>query len=360
MDKTYVKIYLDEGFASEHGGGIGVYSELLLSGLTQTEFDVTPARYPRLQRIRIAALRRILYSLYINLLLPGYLKKRSFAIAHFTNFQLPARKNGFTKYISTVHDLNPILYPDTVPPLYLKYYDRVMRNIVRNADCIITVSKSVKDAISKRYSFPERNIKVCSNALRADFLTGHVDSKILNDFALDFKNYFLFVGRLERKKNLVLLVKAFSEFKRETGSSGKLVLVGVRGFGFDEIAVARSESGCENDIILTGYVSLTELKTLYAAAGAFILPSLDEGFCIPLVEAMGFGLPLILSDIATSREIVGSKAIYFDTECGESLKRVLVDFAQKSLQPVDYSEILSKYSVEKMIDSHLKVYAEVV
>jgi len=363
-----MKIYLDDGFASEHGGGIGVYSKILVTGLRQTQFEVKQAHYPLLKKIKPPALRKLLYSFYLNFMLPGYLKKHGFTIAHFTNSQIPARKNGFTKYVATVHDLNPVLHPETVPGLYAKYYARALRNVVRNSDSIITVSESVRAELLQRYKIPAHRVMVCYNAMQAGVADSMAkvergeksEERVLQDFSLAAGNYFLFVGRLERRKNIVVLIDAFSEFKKSTNSNFKLVLVGARGFGFEEIERAREKSAFQEDIIITGYVTSAALRSLYAAASAFILPSLDEGFGIPLVEAMQFNLPLILSDINTNREIVNSKALYFNKHSSRSLAEVLIDFCRNKPKGFNYAEILKKYTAENMIKSHVGVYAELI
>ena len=147
-----MKIYLDDGFACEHGGGIAVYSDLLCSGLESRGVQVHRARYGKLLKIKSKLVRRLLYTVYLNFILPLRLIRDDYTIAHFTNNHAPRFGNRFTKYITTIHDLNPIIFPQTVPAIYHKYFTMMLHNVTRTADTIIAVSENTKKVSPKKKS----------------------------------------------------------------------------------------------------------------------------------------------------------------------------------------------------------------
>ena len=354
-----LKIYLDDGFALEHGGGIGVYADILFRELTKRGYQVTRANHPILNKIANKMLRRLLYSLYLFFVLPHYLKKHRYTVAHFTNFQVPFLKNKTTKYVATIHDLSPILFPETVPASYARYFGFMLKTVIRNSDNIITVSESVKMELQNFLNGRENNINVCYSNLRDVFVDKKIEeTQALEQFELTPRDYFLFVSRLERRKNIQTLLRAFEQFKVETQSEKKLVLVGSEGFGFEEIQETIHDCEHRNDIVMTGYISDQQLKELYHGALAVVFPSLYEGFGLPLFEAMVFQRPLIVSRIPTNLEILDSRGYFFEKENIDELKTILKEFETKPIAFVDYSDILKKYSLERMIDLHLEVYSQ--
>jgi glycosyltransferase involved in cell wall biosynthesis len=351
-----MKIYLDDGFASQHGGGIAAYTHLIYSELKKRNYDVTYDNYHLLKMISNRSVRRILYCLYVSLILPFYLKKHRYDIAHFTNHFIPPLKNNYTKYIATIHDLGHIIFPETVSLIYYKYFRGALKIIIKNSDCIITPSRSAKDDLKRIFNVDDKKIKVCGEASKYTFDKSPPTNHILKKYSIEAKEYFLFVGRLEKRKNIVTLVKAFDRFKEETKTNKKLVLVGNQGFGFYEIQDTINNSTCKDDIIITGYISNQDLQELYHNASAFVFPSIIEGFGLPILEAMHFELPLILSNIPTNLELTDSRGSFFDPENLKELKDLLKRVENKEIEPLDYSDALKKYSLDAMIDSHLEVY----
>ena len=153
---------------------------------------------------------------------------------------------------------------------------------------------------------------------------GMTAALVLARYGLRPGEYVLHVGVLERRKNLVTLVRAFDRYRREAaeGNDGtpadwKLVLVGQPGPRPDlddsqTIRQAIAELGVENDVILTGHVSIAERNALYTRAGAVAVPSLYEGFGIPVLEAFAAGVPVLCARATSLPEVAGDAALYFD------------------------------------------------
>lgn len=351
-----MNLYLDDGFASQHGGGIAAYTRLLQEALVKQGAVVTPARYPLLERIRPAGLRRIVYTLFLNLVLPWRLRRQGVRVAHFTNYQAPAIRNGLTRYVATIHDLSPVLQPQTNGVLYRRYFGLVVWLTLRRAHVVVTPSESARQALQQRFVVPTGKVLVCPIGLNGTFVTPSSPVAVLEAYSLQPHDYFLFVGRLEKRKNLPTLIRAFGAYKHHSYSRRKLVLVGADGIGAADVHGAIRQSRFRHDIIAPGYVDDGALRSLYAHALAFVLPSHDEGFGIPLLEAMKYNLPLLLSRIPTNREIVGARGHYFDSTNVDELKQLLLSFDERSFEAPDYSNILQTFSAENMAVTHLRAY----
>lgn len=355
-----MKIFIDDGFALKHGGGIANYTKMLYTGLRDRRYTADLAEYKYLGRIQNVVLRRFLYSIYLNFLLPLHLKRNRYNIAHFTNFQIPLIKNNFTKYVTTIHDLNNYLFPEIAPLHYRAYFKIIVREAIRNSTTIITVSKAVKKDLRSLFGVPKGKIRVCYNgAKRVEFRQSYLGST-LRKYQLESKAYFLFVGRLERRKNLVTLIRAFDTFKSKTKSVKKLVLVGGQGYGSKEITYAIDSLSVAKDIILPGFLTDEELNEIYSNALAFVFPSLCEGFGLPLLEAMQYKLPIILSNIPTNSEIMDERGFFFDVRSVDSLRNILERFENEPIPLIEYSDILKTYSLTNMIESHISVYNHVI
>jgi glycosyltransferase involved in cell wall biosynthesis len=141
--------------------------------------------------------------------------------------------------------------------------------------------------------------------------------------------YVLSVGTLEPRKNIPTLLKAFAEnrsFFRDEGC--KLVLVGMKGWMYDDIFKTIHECTLEEDSILTGYVDDEDLPSIYQGAELFIFPSFYEGFGIPLLEAMASSIPVVASDIGAHREVLHDAAWFFDPHDVDGLAQSMRDLYQ--------------------------------
>jgi glycosyltransferase involved in cell wall biosynthesis len=181
----------------------------------------------------------------------------------------------------------------------------------------------------------------------------------------------LFIGRLEKRKNLVNLIKAFevlnSKFPEQKNSQPKagppraekfkLTLVGKEGFGFEEIKKVVQKSPHKNDIILKGYISEQEKEKLYQDANIFILPSFYEGFGLPILEAMSYGLPVICSNTSSLPEIAGDAALLIDPnnpkEIAEAINKVFSDNNFKKEMIKKGFENVKRFSWEKCVKETL-------
>lgn len=210
------------------------------------------------------------------------------------------------KTVVTIHDVGFLARPDLYNAVDRAYHQFSTSRIVKNAQHIFTVSEFSKQEIVKFCKVSPERISVTPLAA-SEAYRQHTETEI-NAMRIKYnlsKPYFIFVGRLEKKKNIDGLVKAFSIF-REKNKDTELILVGRSGYGAD--AARETISG----VRVFGYVDRKDLPSIVSGAIAFILPSHYEGFGIPVLEAMASGTPVISSNAGSLPEVAGNAAIYID------------------------------------------------
>ncbi|MBW6440859.1 glycosyltransferase family 4 protein [Patescibacteria group bacterium] len=254
---------------------------------------------------------------------PNFLVKKIKRNKLWTQFGLSKemKKNPVDVLFIPAHSV-PFVHPKntvvTVHGLEYKYYpecyswkERMMLEFntliaVKWSQKIIVPSESTKQDLIKFYKVNPEKIKVIYHG--ADFENKKSETKNEKDSDFDI----LFIGRLEKRKNLVNLIKAFDLFKKSDqmkGKNCKLILAGKEGFGFEEIKAVVNQSPYKDDIIVKGYVSEKEKEELYQKARAFVLISLYEGFGLPILEAMSHGVPVIYSNVSSLPEIAGGAGL---------------------------------------------------
>lgn len=136
--------------------------------------------------------------------------------------------------------------------------------------------------------------------------------EILNKYGLEAP-YFLYAGRLDKKKNTPALVEALAILRESQPQiKEKLVLIGNAGYGYDEVKYVIEEFALESEVFMPGWVSEEDLPYIFAAASAFVFPSKHEGFGIPILQSLACGVPAAVSDIPVLREVAADAVLYFD------------------------------------------------
>lgn len=267
--------------------------------------------------------------------------------------------------ILLLHDLAIIKYPNLYPKKVVSNYKKHLTLALRRARKIITPSSVTKSHIVDKFNIPRKKVVKISGGVprwtRSEY-TETVTNKILDLYSLPEK-YFLFVGTIEPRKNLTTLIEAFKEFRASTEDDHKLVIVGKKGLGYEEIAKKLIDIGLSQDVIFTGFVPESDLKPIYSHATALVVPSYLEGFGLTPLEAMSCGVPVICSKKGAIGEAVadscldinprdvGSIATAFSTIVkDESLVKELVEKGAKRVK---------KFSWKKSAIKLLKVFKEV-
>ncbi len=307
-----MKILLDDGLQASVGTGIGSYATALAAALSALDDTlVTAESFSARQNRRLG---RLSYLRYLES--RAYREKLTgFDAVLYANYAMPQKCPRSVLSVVTVHDLTAFSHPETLPRTYAIYNRHMVRRALARADVVLTVSDSIKREIEE--AFPKRKAKL----LRIYPI--HHGSAILGELPPAYENnalnvlengrFFLFVGTLEKRKNLADAVNAFTALKANCPDAAdcRLVLAGRAGFGSDKLFELVEKSPVKDDILLPGYISAADRKKLYREAAAFLFPSIYEGFGSPQTECMACGLPLLASDIPTNREVSEGYAQFY-------------------------------------------------
>ncbi len=204
------------------------------------------------------------------------------------------------KTIVVVHGLEYEMTPRAYS-MWARFYMRMtIKASCRWASQIITVSENTKRDVMQLYGIDKQKMTVIYEGVNVP------DANYDDKKCCEKLPYFLFIGRLEERKNIVRLILAFTHFKRMTRSSHQLILAGGRGYGFAHVAATVATSPYRDDIIMPGFVTERKKWRLLRHATAFLFPTLYEGFGLPVLEAQSVGVPVITSALSSLPEVVGT------------------------------------------------------
>ncbi len=215
------------------------------------------------------------------------------------------------------------------------------------ADKIITVSQFSKKEMMDVLNVSESKLAVIP--LAVDYNQCFVrelqeQEKVMFKFSIK-KPFFIFIGRLEDKKNIVRIIKAFNMFLNKTKSTCQLVLVGNPGFGYEKIINEINNSPYKNQIIKLGWLSQEQVACLFSACNGLIYATNYEGFGMPVLEAHAYGKRVIVSKNTASSELVNANDILVDNTSELAIANAMIDLLNENfiMQPVE----LNKYSWEE-------------
>lgn len=277
--------------------------------------------------------------------------KRRGDIALFTNFvSLPSVTD--IPCAVAVHDLAFIDMPEYVAEKNRQFLQRFVPRSIRHAKFTITISNATKGGIESRFGINASDILVTPIPPGKKLVTQQWPVSVPAK-----QSYVLFVSTLEPRKNVSGLVLAYEKLAEDIRRKYALVLAGGDGWYMDEtMSYIRKLQRQGLNIITTGYVSDLERAALYENASLFVMPSHYEGFGMPLLEAMDYGVPVLASDIPVFHEVAGDAARYFDKDnpakISESIASLLKDSAacdqlvatgNKRLQDYSWPEIARSF-----------------
>jgi glycosyltransferase involved in cell wall biosynthesis len=237
--------------------------------------------------------------------------------------------------IAYLHDLGFLKYPDALPRGTVWRTRFAIKHAALTADAVLANSEFTKGEICAAYGLPPERVAITYCGYSPDkFNQGPADAadveRVLTKNGIRAP-YVLYVGVIQGRKNLVRLIEA-AERWRQTEPNLQLVLAGKRGWHCDEI-YATAEQFPRDQVVLPGPVGPDDLRILYQTAECFVLPSIYEGFGIPIIEAMACGTPVILSRATVLPEVGGDAALYFDPESSQEIaERILELRASKDLR----------------------------
>jgi glycosyltransferase involved in cell wall biosynthesis len=212
-----------------------------------------------------------------------------------------------------VHDLGFLHQPDAYKKSHVRFLKRKTPKFLRKARSIVTVSQFSKDDIVKHYKTKPEKIDVVYNGVKDIFRPVSFDVKnVVKEKFTEGNEYFIYVGAIQPRKNLVNLLKAFSIFKKRLQSNMKLLIAGRLAWKNEEFLQLIKTYKYRSDVVLTGYLTEKELANVLGSAYALVYPSFFEGFGVPVVEAMKCEVPVLTSEKTSMEEAAGDAALYFN------------------------------------------------
>lgn len=305
-----MKIAIDATYSVGRSlSGVGVYSIELMRELAAQHREARWNWLYRPHRFARAFAEAPHPNVRRGLLLDGALW-RSSRLFHGLNQRLPERR--FALQVATFHDLF-VMTGEYSTPEFRRRFTEQARHAARQADRIIAVSTFTAEQVVTLLGVERTRVVVVPHGVRPLPRVEAAREKIV-----------LHVGAIQKRKNLVRLVRAFGALPKDW----RLVLAGSAGYGAEEVFAEIERSECRSRITVTGYASEQELGGWYARAMIFAFPSLDEGFGMPVLEAMSAGVPVIASNASAVKEVAGHAALLVDPENEDQLLTALTDAAE--------------------------------
>ncbi|MEX2511825.1 MAG: glycosyltransferase family 1 protein [Cyclobacteriaceae bacterium] len=270
---------------------------------------------------------------------------------------------GKGKKVTVIHDGFFWESPEHYHPIWRKIFLSLLNRSLEAKARVLTVSHYAKKRIAE-HIHPAHPIEVVYSGINFSAQNNPVPNKSPLD-----SRYFLHVGVMEKRKNLVTLVEAFALFLKLTGKDFSLVLVGQRGprqtlDDHDRIMACIKDKGLEGKVVLPGYLSKISLNDYYQHAFAYVFPSLNEGFGLPVLEAFSYQLPVIIANQGALKEIGGEAVLVSEDNTVEGLAKAMIKMVDEKPLRVQLARLgkerLALFSREKFFVSLQAYFNKVI
>ena len=376
-----MRIGIDARWIYQEISGIGSYTRELLRHLPALGHEYTfffffcdPALRDRTwAELNLVAFPNVtpvlvpyrIFSPINQLCLPGLLKKLNLDVFHSPNYMVPLlafprHRTGRPRCVVTLHDLIPLLFPDYAPRAWKRrffpVFKQLMREVGARADRVIAVSQCSRQDVARHMDVPNDRIAVIPEGVSPRYMPA--PNRIRSD-----ARTVLFVGRPDPYKNLVGLIEAFASLREQCQFPVTLRLVGALDARYPEGPKRAQSLNLGDAAVWTGYLTDEQLLQEYQNADVFVLPSLYEGFGLPVLEAMACGAPVICSNKGSLPEVAGDAALKVQPQdrigLTEAMRRVLTDsrlareLSNKGIQHA------AKFTWQETVRQTLAAYAKV-
>ena len=238
--------------------------------------------------------------------------ERGIDVYHATDYQIPRLRR--VPVVATLYDAIPLARPDWANQRLRSLKNRVLRWGARNADRVICISRAAVPEIVEHYRVPEQRIRVIPLGVDPAWAQEPAADRVAATLARHGlrPGYFLFVGTLQPRKNLGVVLAAYDRLPPALRRDRQLLIVGRYGWGAAALKADLERRRSQDEVVWLDAIDNDALRDLYAGAGMFVFPSLAEGFGLPVLEALAAGLPVIASDLPVLREVAGQHARYVE------------------------------------------------
>ena len=306
------------------------------------------------------------YGISEQIKFPPLIKKYNLDLMHFPHFNVPIFYRG--NFVVNIHDLTLHHYKTIRASTknFLTYsiknlfYKITIKNSVRRALKIFVISKFTKKDVINTLKVSERKILLTYPGGPAlSLVKKNPDKKVLEKIKIQ-PHFILYVGNAYPHKNLENLIKALNYLPSDVS----LILVGKIDEFYRRLQKDTLDLNIQKRVNFAGFLTDEELVSLYKSASVFAFPSFNEGFGLPALEAMAFGLPVVSSNSSCLPEVLGESALYFNPkdpkDIAKKIEKVLDDNNLKnSLVRNGYNQI-KKYSWRRMAEQTLSAYKEIL
>lgn len=262
---------------------------------------------------------RLQYFIWHLLSLPIICKMKRIDIVHLPSPWFITNKMN---YITTIHDIVE-LQTNKYSKILNIFKETMIKSSIKNSKIIITVSFTVKNQIDKLFS---KNAIVVYNGVNKTFINHKLFHDIKRKYFINEFEYFCFIGTLLKHKNIINLIRGFSEYSK-LNNNYKLIIIGKKENAYQEITNEINSLNMMNQVVLTGYLHDDIKFEILKNSKGLIFISNNEGFGLPLLEAQKLNVPVIAADIPVFREILKDSAIYVDpispAKISEGIKKLV-------------------------------------
>lgn len=316
-----MKVGVDARLLSRPITGIGRYTLEMCRALSKIEnislylycpAPVSDEYIIGLDKVKIRVgdwVNNLLVQLWSETYLPLWVKKEGVDVFWGPGHRLPCWLPQNMPRVVTIHDLVWKFAGETMRPLSRRLERYQMPLAVRAADIVVADSQATAHAAIEEFCIAHDRLEVVTLGTRMAPSVAPLET--LQPLGIDLP-YFLFVGTLEPRKNLARLLTAYSRLPQSLKDSAMLVIAGGKGWGGVNISDMVSDLGLVNHVCIVGYVDEPILAALYANAEFLAMPSLYEGFGLPLIEAMVYGTPVLTSNNSSMPEVAGDAGLLVD------------------------------------------------
>jgi alpha-1,3-rhamnosyl/mannosyltransferase len=383
-----VRIGIDARWILDRSSGVGVHTRELIKHLALLDrsneyvlfFDSPYMREQIVSATGISGARNFTslllsfgpYSVWSQLLLPSLLKRLSLDVFHSTDYVVPLLAfprdpSRGVKCVVTIHDVVPLALPGFSPKARKKrlspIYRKLMMELGRRADAIITVSNASRVDVTRHLRIPEDRAAVVTTVYNGVASRFRPRESVVPSARGVGTRTVLYVGRSDPYKGLVVLVEAFARLRDACPFPVRLAIAGGKDPRYPEASQRASELGLETSVDWLGYVGDDALVAIYQDADVLVLPSRYEGFGLPVLEAMACGTPVVCSNGGALPEVAGDAALCVNPEdvggLALAIERVLTDSELRGGLVGKGVRQAARFTWMRMAEATLAVYRDV-
>ncbi len=368
-----MKILFDARFITPRHTGVGRSTELLLQALLQHHPDHHLIGLYHHKLDPILPVQDLLYSprafddhpqgdIYRNFSLPHLIRKHHIDVFHSPAFYSIQRRISVPQVV-TIHDLAVFDTPEVFPRKFVLYFRWLIKSACKRATLLLVTTRFNAERLTARFPNVGKKIRIVPFGIDTVFRKRDpkFDASVREKWTLP-EEYILDVSTVEPRKNLVKLLEGYEIYRRRCPNPLPLIIAGKDGMNAERIKKRACHGELDFSVRFLGYLSTSEIASLYRMARFMVFPSVYEGLGLPVLEAMAGGCPVITSDRSALPEAAGDAACLVNPDSAVSIADAMVmmtgddayrsEFAQKGLNRAQV------FTWEKTASKTVKAYEE--